>query len=146
MVVATLGQLARMQRHGHDEVEVGSQAGGVQLGAVELAEGGAHVALALVLELVEQVLHPAVAHKAQVAQGMANGQFSPKAPAQRILLGRQPVKIGVGQFGPATGAQVVFTRDQRLAAGQTEAWKNQANKIGRQGAEQGSGKGRGFGE
>ena len=79
---------------------------------------------------MQQVLHPAVAHKPQVAQGVADGQLTPKAPADGVLVGRQQVEVGVGQLGPAGGAQVAFAGYQRLAAGQTQTRENQAQKIG----------------
>ena len=135
LVVAAPGQLARVQRHGHYQVEVGRQARLAQLGAVQLAQRHAHLALALVLELVQQMLHAAVPQETQVAQGVLDGQLAPEAAAQRVLLGRQAVEVGVGQLGAAAGAEVGFAARQRLSAGQAHAGENQPDKIVGQGAE-----------
>jgi hypothetical protein len=79
LVVAPPAELARVQRHGHDDVELGIQPRGQQLGAIELPEHGANFALALVLQLVEQVLDTAVPQKPHIAQRVLHWAACPRS-------------------------------------------------------------------
>ena len=66
------------------------------------------------------------------------GSLPQKRRPSGLLIRGQQVVVGVGQLGPASGADMGFTAHERVAASQAEVRVDEAREIHEQGAQHGA--------